>query len=117
MPDIYQRQMGVRKVGLSFANDFAQFRELLTVPVTGLEPARPKTQDPKSCVSTNSTTPALHPSLNAQVLSQFGHMSGCPYVVLREFDLAVLVDHERRADHALDDLAVQLLFAECAIRV
>jgi hypothetical protein len=28
------------------------------VPKEGLEPSHPKAQDPKSCVSTNSTTPA-----------------------------------------------------------
>lgn len=31
---------------------------LSTVRKMGLEPTRPKAQEPKSCVSTNSTTPA-----------------------------------------------------------
>ena len=35
-----------------------QQRQWVWVPVTGLEPARSKAQDPKSCVSTSSTTPA-----------------------------------------------------------
>src|SRR6187455_3129336 len=30
-----------------------------TVPKEGLEPSHPKAQEPKSCVSTSSTTPAL----------------------------------------------------------
>jgi hypothetical protein len=29
------------------------------VPKEGLEPSHPKAQDPKSCVSTSSTTPAV----------------------------------------------------------
>ena len=32
---------------------------LNTVPKEGLEPSHPKAQEPKSCVSTSSTTPAL----------------------------------------------------------
>ncbi len=31
-----------------------------TVPKEGLEPSHPKAQEPKSCVSTSSTTPARH---------------------------------------------------------
>jgi hypothetical protein len=33
------------------------------VPKEGLEPSHPKAQDPKSCVSTSSTTPARDPAM------------------------------------------------------
>jgi hypothetical protein len=46
-----------------------------TVPKEGLEPSRPKAQEPKSCVSTSSTTPAppscqnLNTTYGAQILT------------------------------------------------
>jgi hypothetical protein len=40
-----------------------------TVPKEGLEPSHPKAQEPKSCVSTSSTTPALLDCLARQARS------------------------------------------------
>src|SRR5690606_17468620 len=40
-----------------------QGRQLSLVREAGLEPAHSKAQEPKSCVSTNSTTPAVHISV------------------------------------------------------
>jgi hypothetical protein len=39
------------------------------VPKEGLEPSHPKAQEPKSCVSTSSTTPALFNCLARQARS------------------------------------------------
>src|SRR4051795_11561960 len=47
-----------------------------------------------------------------EVAAQLGDVAGGLDVVLREEDLAVLVDDDRGADDALDQLAVELLLAE-----
>jgi hypothetical protein len=113
-----------------------------TVPKEGLEPSHPKAQEPKSCVSTSSTTPA-HDSLitdlsesqhqiwcsdsdKSAVFDWFGVRSGSLQmkislelvdvtggldVVLSDRDRAVAllvhIDDEGRADHPLDELAVE----------
>jgi hypothetical protein len=45
------------------------------VPKEGLEPSHPKAQEPKSCVSTSSTTPAHHSSITD--LSESQHQIWC----------------------------------------
>lgn len=87
----------------------------------GLEPPRPKAQEPKSCVSANFTTRAWPVAGNArrrmpgsivapgsggfgqppaasgikfQVPPQLGNMAGCPDVVLRQCNLPVRIHHD-----------------------
>src|SRR5271154_4699008 len=59
--------------------------------------------------------PTWPEDLDRQVAAQFGHVAGGLDVVLRFGDLALLVNDERRADHALNGLAVHLLFAVGAV--
>ncbi len=92
-----------------------------TVRKGGLEPPRPKAQEPKSCVSANFTTRAWLPpknvrrrmpgsivalascgsgqpsetsGINFEVTAQLGHMAGRPDVVLRHGHLALRVHHD-----------------------
>jgi hypothetical protein len=51
-----------------------------TVPKEGLEPSHPKAQEPKSCVSTSSTTPAL---FNCFALSADRALEPAYFVVAR----------------------------------
>lgn len=91
--------------------------------------------EPKSSASTNSATrahtaaEAAAPSsrlagarvvvensgsVDAELLAHAGDVPGGLDVVLREFDLALGIDDDGRADDSLDDLAVVLLLAEGA---
>src|SRR6188472_630224 len=45
-------------VGQQFNSEQFNSEQFNTVPKEGLEPSHPKAQEPKSCVSTSSTTPA-----------------------------------------------------------
>ena len=91
----------------------------------GLEPPRPKAQIPKSCVSASSTTSATARPRQAWSARQSRPRSRRSLatwpVALTLYCassmLALLVDHEGRADHALDGLAVELLLAEGAVRL
>ena len=69
----------------------------------GLEPPRPKAQDPKSCASANSATPAHRSpsvrhrprgSVDPQVAPELRHVTGGTHVVEGVLDHALLVDHE-----------------------
>ena len=84
-----------------------------TVRKGGLEPPRPKAQEPKSCVSANFTTragwprptpgrtaatyrPPVYPLLiELEVAPQFGDVAGGPDVVLGQFHLALGINHDR----------------------
>lgn len=63
------------------------------------------------------TAVAVQRSVDAEVLAQLRHVTGGPHVVERVLDESVRADHERRADHALDGLAVVLLLPERAVRL
>src|ERR1700684_2360920 len=54
-------------------------------------------------------------ALDRQVAAQLGHVAGGLHVVLGFGDLALLVNDECRANHALHGLAVHLLFAVGAV--
>ena len=80
-----------------------------------------RAQVPETCglpvpATSRTRAPSSLSAVEAEVLAQLGDVAGGLDVVLRQLDLAVLVDDERRADHALDDLAVELLLAEGAVR-
>ena len=66
----------------------------------GLEPLRPKTQVPKTCVSANSTTPARSAGQSYGVLTkleiadQLCHMPSGFYVIQGLLDFARWADHE-----------------------
>src|SRR6187431_531016 len=62
-------------VGQQFNSEQFNSEPINTVPKEGLEPSHPKAQEPKSCVSTSSTTPAppscqnLNTTYGAQILT------------------------------------------------
>src|SRR5687768_10147895 len=116
------------------------------VPKEGLEPSHPKAQEPKSCVSTSSTTLALFncfaplsadrpsearsvfdaslPSVQIfqlQVSLELVDVAGGLDIVLSYGDgsvaLLVDVDDEGRADDPLDELAVEQLLPVRAVGV
>ena len=62
-------------------------------------------------------TSSLSLGIDSEVAPELGHVAVCLDVVLRYPDPPLFVDDERRADHALDGLAVQLLLAEGAVGV
>jgi hypothetical protein len=54
-----------------------------TVPKEGLEPSHPKAQEPKSCVSTNSTTPASWIASLASLVRRGSRLEPAYFVVAR----------------------------------
>ena len=73
--------LGLRTVS-RWCQDQVSDAECEPVPKEGLEPSHPKAQEPKSCVSTSSTTPALYSIASLATLARRGSRFEPTYFVV-----------------------------------